>query len=40
MMIQASFESWMQLLGGVLAIGVVGLAVSIIHDRRERRRSH
>jgi hypothetical protein len=29
----------MQLLGGVLAIGIVGLTVSIIHERRERRRS-
>jgi hypothetical protein len=36
-MFQASFASWIQLLGGTLAVGVIALAVGIIH---ERRRSH
>jgi hypothetical protein len=36
MEIQTSFETWLMLLGGALSIGVIGLAVGIIHDRRQR----
>lgn len=40
MTITTSFETWLMLLGGAGAVGLIGLAVGIIHDRRERRRSH
>jgi hypothetical protein len=39
MTIDATFGRWLMLLGGALAVGVVSLAVGIIHERRERRRS-
>lgn len=39
MTIDTSFGTWLMLLGGALGVGLVGLAVSVIHDRRERRRA-
>lgn len=37
-MFQASFETWIHLLGGALGVGVLGLIASIIEQKR--RRSH
>lgn len=39
-MFQASFDSWLMLLGGTLTIGIIALTVGIIHEKRGRRRSH
>lgn len=38
MNVQGSFHTWMELLGGVLAIGVVGLVAAIIEQKRRRSR--
>ena len=37
-MIQASYETWLYLLGGVLSLGVVGLIASIVEQKRRQSR--
>jgi hypothetical protein len=38
-MFDASFGVWLQLLGGALAVGVVGLALTVVEKRKRVEKS-